>query len=245
MEIEVITLFPKLFESVFKDDAGLLGRAVSGGKAKVTFRNLRDYGYGVHQSVDDTPYGGGAGMVLRPELVIKAINDSRAASEIPATVIMMSPQGEVLKQPRVRSLAKLERIILLCGRYEGFDERVRHFVDMEISIGDYVLTGGEYGAIVLMDAVIRQLDGVLGNKESLEEESHSRCRLEYPQYTKPERVGKYKVPEILLSGHHEKIAQWRQRQALLKTMERRPDLITAEPLTPEEIKLLAKGDPKL
>ena len=156
---------------------------------------------------------------------------------------MLTPQGELLKQPKVRELSHHERLILLCGRYEGFDERVRHFVDMEISIGDYVLTGGEYGAMVLMDAVIRQLPGVLGNSESLEEESHSRARLEYPQYTRPERLGKYAVPEVLLSGHHEKIAKWRRRQALLKTMERRPDLIAAEPLSAEEIAILAKGDP--
>ncbi len=243
MEIEIITLFPNIFSSFISPDAGLTGRAIESGKAKISFRNLRDYGYGVHQSVDDTPYGGGAGMVLRPELTVKAINDARAASSLKSTVIMLTPQGELLKQKRVRELSSHERLVLLCGRYEGFDERVRHFVDMEISIGDYVLTGGEYGAMVLMDAVIRQLPGVLGNSESLEEESHSHARLEYPQYTRPERLGKYGVPEVLLSGHHEKIAAWRRRRALLKTMERRPDLITEEPLSAEELKLLTKGDP--
>ncbi len=241
MEIEIITLFPNIFTSLIGAEAGLMGRAIASGKAVVSFRNLRDYGYGVHQSVDDTPYGGGAGMVLRPELTIKAIADAKAASPLKSTVIMLTPQGELLKQPKVRELAHHERLILLCGRYEGFDERVRHFVDMELSIGDYVLTGGEYGAMVLMDAVIRQLPGVLGNSESLEEESHSRARLEYPQYTRPERLGKYAVPEVLLSGHHEKIARWRQREALLKTMQRRPDLLAAEPLSRDELDLLAKG----
>ena len=221
MRFEVITLFPELFEVPLR--TSLLGKAVASGTVTVRVTDLRDFGIGPHKSVDDEPYGGGAGMVLRPEPLFEAVESVR---EPDSHVVLMSARGVRLDQSRVASLARHEHLILICGRYEGVDERVaRHLADAEISIGDYVLAGGELAALVAIEAVSRLVPGVLGNELSLETESHSAGLLEYPQYTRPAEYRGWHVPEILVSGDHGRIAEWRQEESQRVTRERRPDLL--------------------
>jgi tRNA (guanine37-N1)-methyltransferase len=221
MKIDVITLFPELFETPLK--TSLLGKAVAEGVLNVDVRDLRAHGLGKHRSVDDSPYGGGAGMVMRPEPIFDAVE---AAKQPGAKVILMSPRGLRLDHAAVERLAGESHLIIICGRYEGVDERVvEHLVDEEVSIGDYVLSGGELPALVLIEAISRHVPGVLGNPCSLEEESHSRGLLEHPQYTKPGEYRGHAVPEVLLSGDHGAIERWRRAQSEELTRRRRPDLL--------------------
>ena len=219
MKFDVLTLFPEMFESL---DEGIIGRAKEKGLIEINLINIRDFSKNKHKKVDDTPYGGGAGMVLIPDVIYDAYSSIKDEE---AKVIYLSPQGKVLNQEKVKELAQENHLILLCGHYEGIDQRVLdEIVDEEISIGDYVLTGGELPAMVLIDSVSRYVEGVL-NRESVKEESFSNKLLEYPQYTRPEEFRGRKVPEVLISGHHEKIKKWREQKSLEVTKKKRPDLL--------------------
>ncbi|HZP45096.1 MAG TPA: tRNA (guanosine(37)-N1)-methyltransferase TrmD [Candidatus Binataceae bacterium] len=221
IEFHVITLFPAMFAAL---EHGLVGRARARGLITITTHDLREYGLGAYRQVDDTPYGGGSGMVMRPEPIAAALDAVRAGNR-DLCALLMTPQGEPLTQTIVRELAGHHGLILIAGRYEGFDERVRSLVDREISIGDYVLSGGELPAMVVVEAVARLLPGVLGNPQSLTEESFADATLlEYPQYTRPEEFRGMRVPEVLLSGDHGRIRRWREEQARRRTATRRPDL---------------------
>lgn len=219
MKFDVLTLFPEMFSSL---EESIIGKAREKGLIEINLINIRDFSKDKHKKVDDTPYGGGAGMVMMPDVVYDAYSSIQDKN---AKVIYMSPQGKVLNQEKVQELSKEESLILLCGHYEGIDQRVLdEIVDEEISIGDYVLTGGELPAMVLIDAVSRYVKGVL-NDESTQEESFSNNRLEYPQYTRPEVFRGKRVPEVLLSGHHGNIKKWRDEQSLEITKIKRPDLL--------------------
>jgi tRNA (guanine37-N1)-methyltransferase len=223
MEFHVITLFPELFAAV--NWPGMVGRALKAGLLTIEAHALRDQGLGNHRQVDDTPYGGGSGMVLRPEPLFAAI-ESVLDAHPGLWRVLLTPQGEPLDQSMVRELGtRRPGLLLIAGRYEGVDERVRSAVDQEVSIGDYVLSGGELPAMVLIEAVARLVPGVLGNPESLEEESFADGLLEYPHYTRPEEFRGMRVPEVLLSGDHQKIRAWRKAEALKRTARRRPDLL--------------------
>ncbi|HZO81425.1 MAG TPA: tRNA (guanosine(37)-N1)-methyltransferase TrmD [Candidatus Binataceae bacterium] len=223
MEFHVITLFPELF--VAANWPGMVGRALKAGLVKLEAHALRAHGLGNYRQVDDTPYGGGSGMVLRPEPLCAAI-ESVLAAHPGLWRILLTPQGELLDQAKVRELAaRRPGLLLVAGRYEGIDERVRSLVDQEISIGDYVLSGGELPAMVVIEAAARLVPGVLGNPQSLAEESFAEGLLEYPQYTRPEEFRGMRVPEVLLSGDHRKIREWRKAEAERRTARRRPDLL--------------------
>lgn len=222
MRFDVLTLFPEMFEIL---NSSIIGRAVDKGLIDINCINIRDFSTDKHKRVDDTPYGGGAGMVMRPDYVYNAYLSIVTKLSYKPKVVYMSPQGKTLNQKRVEQLAKEEHIVLLCGHYEGIDERLlEEIVDEEISVGDYVLTGGEIPAMIVIDSVSRYVDGVL-NKESVEEESFANGLLEYPQYTRPVEFMGRKVPDVLLSGNHEKIRQWRLDQSLIRTKLKRPDLL--------------------
>jgi tRNA (guanine37-N1)-methyltransferase len=224
-----------MFSSPFKES--IIKRAVERGIVKINIYDLRNFTHDRHKVTDDYPYGGGAGMVMKPEPLAEAIEDINKKSK--SRVILMTPQGDRLTQPRAKKLSQENRITILCGRYEGIDERIReHFVDDEISIGDYILTGGEIPAMVLVDAVVRLIPGVLGDEASAEEDSFSYDLLEYPQYTRPEDFRGFKVPDVLLSGNHEKIRRWRRKESLKRTSERRTDLLDKAELTEEDKKIL-------
>jgi tRNA (guanine37-N1)-methyltransferase len=224
MEFHVITLFPELFATA--NWPGMVGRALKTGLVRIEAHALREHGLGNYRQVDDTPYGGGSGMVLRPEPLFAAIEGALGAHP-GLWRVLLTPQGEPLDQSMVRELsARRPGLLLVTGRYEGVDERVRSQVDQEISIGDYVLSGGELPAMVLIEAVARLVPGVLGNPESLDEESFAGGLLEYPHYTRPEEFRAMRVPEVLLSGDHQKIREWRKAEALKRTARRRPDLLT-------------------
>lgn len=228
MKFDVLTVFPEYF-SVLNES--LLGKAIESGKFGVTVTNIRDFSKDKHMRTDDAPYGGGAGMVMTPDPIITAIERVDPLHE--AHRVYMSPKGKTLCQEKVESLAKKERILLLCGDYEGVDERVIDLaIDEEISIGDYVLTGGELPALVLINCVARYIDGVLGCSESTSEESFSNGLLEYPQYTRPEEYRGARVPDVLLNGNHSEIVKWRTNKSIEITMARRPDLLTKVDLTP-------------
>jgi tRNA (guanine37-N1)-methyltransferase len=236
MEIFVLTLFPRMFEGPFS--VGLFQKAVESGLVKLDVRNIRDYTHDKHHSVDDYPYGGGAGMVMKPEPVFEAVESVKSDLAKQDTdsppVILLSPQGRLFTQQVALELSKYSRLILICGEYEGVDERIcEHLVTDEISIGDYVLTGGELAAMVVINAVVRQITGFLGSPESLITESHTMGLLEYPQYTRPPVFRDWSVPDVLLSGNHAQIARWRHEQSILRTQIRRPDLYTRLPVCPE------------
>lgn len=235
MQIAVVTLFPELFEPFLR--TSLVGKAVEAGVVSVHFEDLREHGIGKHKSVDDTPYGGGSGMVMRPDCTVAAIEaaEQRYFGGERSRRILLTPQGARFEQGVARRLSAQKSITLICGRYEGFDERVRSFVDEELSIGDFVLTGGEVPAMCIIEATVRLLPGVLGNEESTKEESFSpECQglLEYPQYTRPVSFRGLEVPEVLRSGDHAKIAAYRREQSLERTKQRRPELVTPEHLAP-------------
>lgn len=228
MKFDVLTLFPEMFEPLKQS---IIGRAIENNLIEINIVNIRDFSKNKHKKVDDTPYGGGAGMVIMPDVVLDCYNSVKTDN---CKVIYLTPQGKVLNQKKVVSLSKQEHLILLCGHYEGIDQRVLDkIVDEEISVGDYVLTGGELPAMTIIDSVSRYVEGVLKN-ESIQEESFSNGLLEYPQYTKPEIFNETRVPEILLSGHHQNISKWRKKQALRNTYLKRPDLLEKYSMSEEE-----------
>lgn len=228
MKFDVLTLFPEMFEPLRQS---IIKRAIQKNIIDISLINIRDFSEDKHNKVDDTPYGGGAGMLMKADVVDKAYQSVKSDK---SKVIYLSPQGKTLNQKMVKELSQEEHLILLCGHYEGIDQRViDKIVDQEISIGDYVLTGGEIPAMVLIDSVSRYIDGVLSN-ESIEEESFSNGLLEYPQYTRPEVFDNIKVPEVLISGHHENIRKWRRQKSLENTLKKRPELLDNIALTAED-----------
>ncbi|EOD00957.1 tRNA (guanosine(37)-N1)-methyltransferase TrmD [Caldisalinibacter kiritimatiensis] len=236
MRIDILTLFPEMFNSVFSES--IIGRALKNNIFTVNCINIRDFSEDKHKRVDDYPYGGGPGMVLKPEPVFKAIQNVRKEN---SRIIFLTPKGKVYNQKIAKELSKEEHLVLLCGHYEGIDNRIiENYVTDEISIGDYVLTGGEISAMVLIDSVVRLLPGALGKKESYMEESHYNGLLEYPQYTRPREFNGHKVPDVLLSGNHKEIEKWRIYQSLKYTYLRRPDLLEKKELTKEEEEILSK-----
>jgi tRNA (guanine37-N1)-methyltransferase len=230
---DIITTFPAMFESPLNES--ILKRAREKGLLHSTIHNLRNYTVDKHQVTDDYPYGGGAGMVMKIEPLVAAIESLRTHA---SRLILLSPQGKRFDQKEAKRLAHLERIILVCGHYEGIDERIKYFIDEEISIGDYILTGGEVAALVIIDAVTRLIPGVLGEPSSAHDETFTDFLLEYPQYTRPRNFRGLEVPEVLLSGNHQEISTWRRQESLRKTLTRRPDLLEHTPLSPEDRKIL-------
>jgi len=223
LRIDILTLFPEMFEAFAS--TSIIGRAVDRGLTDIRVTNLRDYAVDSYKTVDDSPYGGGPGMVLICQTVFDAVADIRKKSDSPGKVIMLTPQGERLTQSLAGKLSTEDHLILLAGHYEGFDERIRTgLADMEVSLGDFVLSGGEIAAMAICDSAIRLLPGALGKDESVDEESFSAGLLEYPQYTRPQVFEGMEVPEVLLSGHHANIEKWRRQQAEERTKDRRPDL---------------------
>lgn len=243
MRIDILTLFPQIFEQYFK--TGIFKRAINKGLFEINVRNIRDYTYDKHHITDDYPYGGGAGMLLKPEPIFKAVEKIKEESTTKGkrlSVILLTPQGRLFTQAIARELLHRKYLILICGHYEGVDERIRQYLATdEISIGDYILSGGEPAAFVVTDAIIRLLPGVLGSEESLKDESHIEGLLEYPQYTRPEVFRRWQVPEVLLSGDHARIKEWRRQQSILRTMERRPEMLKKVKLTPEERLIVKKS----
>jgi tRNA (guanine37-N1)-methyltransferase len=242
MRIDILTLFPEMFPCYL--DASILNRAQEAGLLSLHLHDIRDHATDKHRVTDEPPYGGGGGMILKPGPIFRAVEALReetpdaAAQELP--VVLLTPQGRLLTQHVVQELAQQPRLVLLCGRYEGVDERVReHLVTDEISIGDYVLTGGELAAMVVVDAVARLIPGVLGAEDAAEEDSHATGLLEGPHYTRPATFRGWDVPDVLRSGHAANIAQWRREQALRRTWQRRPELLLAAPLSEEEKRFLA------
>ena len=224
-----------MFSSPFKES--IIKMAAERRIVEINIYDLRNFTHDRHKVTDDYPYGGGAGMMMKPEPLAKAIEELNRESK--SRVILMTPQGDRLTQSRVKKMSQENRLTILCGRYEGIDERIRaHFVDDEISIGDYILTGGEIPAMVLVDAIVRLIPGVLGDEASTEEDSFSYGLLEYPQYTRPENFRGFKVPDVLLSGNHEKIRRWRRKESLKRTYNRRPDLLEKAELSDDDKKIL-------
>ena len=224
MRIDIITIFPEMFSCVL--DESIIKRAQKKGRVKLFVHNLRDYSLEKHRKVDDRPFGGGSGMLMQAEPIFRAVEAIKKKIKGKAKVILLCPQGKTFNQSKAKALSSCGNLILICGHYEGIDERVRQYLaDEEISIGDYVLTGGELAAMVLVDSIVRLIPGVLGDKNSLNFESLEGNLLEYPQYTRPSKFRKWPVPEVLISGDHDRIAGWRKQQALKRTKERRPDLL--------------------
>jgi tRNA (guanine37-N1)-methyltransferase len=241
MRIDILTLFPQMFDGLL--NCSIIARARERGLVDIRIHDIRGYTHDKHHVVDDYPYGGGAGMVLKPEPLFEAVEAIKAelgSSEVP--IILLSPQGRLFNQATARELAGHEQLILICGHYEGVDERVAEYLASdEISIGDYLLSGGEIAAMAVMDCVVRLLPGVLGSADSLAEETHVGGLLEYPQYTRPETYRSWTVPSVLLSGDHGEIARWRRQQSLLRTSRRRPDLLEKASLSAEDRKLLGQA----
>jgi tRNA (guanine37-N1)-methyltransferase len=242
MQFEVFTLLPEVFPPYL--ESSILQRARQRGLIEIRVHNIRDYTHDKHHTTDDTPYGGGGGMVMKPEPVFEAVESvlgtvSNPSQPVAVPVILLTPQGGVFTQRVAEELARHERIALLCGRYEGVDERIReHLVTDEISVGDYVLTGGELPALILIDAVSRLIPGVLGDPTGAEDDSHSMGLLEYPHYTRPPEFRGWQVPEVLLSGDHGKIEKWRREQALIRTFNKRPDMIEKAELSEKDRKFI-------
>ena len=240
MRIDIVTLFPNMFNGPFAES--IIKKAIDRQLVTIAIHNLRDYTWDKHHIVDDYPFGGGPGMVLKVEPIFAAVEEIKGEEEVP--VILLTPQGRLLCQEIVEQLASYERIILICGHYEGVDERVREYLlSDEISIGDYVLSGGELAAMVLVDAVVRQLPGVLGSEASLEQDSHTTGLLQYPQYTRPQSFQGWEVPAVLVSGNHAQIAKWRREQSVLRTLRRRPEMLEKAELMEEDKRLIKeKGE---
>ena len=238
MRIDIVTLFPQMFDGLLS--CSIIGRARERGLVDIGFHDIRAYAHDKHHIVDDYPYGGGAGMVLKPEPIfetVEAVKAELGLSSVPT--ILLSPQGRLFNQDIARELAGYQHLIFICGHYEGVDERVaEHLATDEISIGDYLVSGGEIAAMAVLDSIVRLLPGVLGSETSLAEESHIGGFLEYPQYTRPPVYRGWETPSVLLSGDHAKIARWRRQQSLLRTAKRRPDLMAKAVLSPEDERLL-------
>ncbi|WP_440895288.1 tRNA (guanosine(37)-N1)-methyltransferase TrmD [Amphibacillus sp. Q70] len=233
MKIDILTLFPEMFSGVM--GSSIMNNAQKQDAVQYQTIDFREYADNKHHKVDDYPYGGGAGMVLMPQPIFSAVEAIKKNPDTPPRIILMCPQGERFTQKKAEELAKEDHLIFICGHYEGYDERIREsLVTDEISIGDFVLTGGELGAMVVVDSVVRLLPEVLGNEESAAEDSFSTGLLEHPHYTRPADFKGHQVPEVLRSGHHAKITEWRKKQSLKRTKERRPDLLKDYPLTAEE-----------
>ena len=220
MKIDILTIFPHMFDNIFKES--IIKRAIENKRVEIRIVDFREYSKDPHKKVDDTPYGGGAGMVLTPDPIFSCVDSLKDED---TKVILLTPDGEQYKQKKAYELSKEKHLIIICGHYEGFDERIRALADLEISIGDYVLTGGEIPAMVLVDSVVRLIPGVINEKSHLEDSFNENYLLDYPTYTKPRVYRGMEVPEVLVSGNHEKINAWRQEQSLKKTKERRPDLL--------------------
>lgn len=236
MTFDIVTIFPAMIEAPLA--GGIIGRGIERGTLDVAVRDLRAFTTDRHRVVDDMPYGGGPGMVLKPEPIFRALDAIEAERGTPLTVILTSPQGKPFTQADAQRLSGVAHLVLLCGRYEGFDDRVRERVTEEVSIGDYILTGGELPALVILDAVARFVPGVVGDEQSVIDESFSRGLLDFPQYTRPAEVDDLRVPDVLLSGDHAAIRRWRKKEALTRTLERRPDLLAGATLDDEEREIL-------
>ena len=247
IRFDIFTLFPEMFRGPF--DSSIIGRAREAGLIEIFLHDIRDYAWGKHDQVDDYPYGGGGGMIMKPGPVFRAVEGvlgvpdvekARSAGKTPP-IILLTPQGKKLDQRMVEALAAESRLLLICGRYEGFDERIRRYLATdEISIGDYVISGGELAAMVIVDAVTRLIPGALGYEEGADQDSHSTGLLEYPQYTRPESFRGHRIPHVLRTGEHQTVETWRRRQALLRTLIRRPDMLDEAPLTDEDIAFLRR-----
>ena len=233
MHFDILTLFPSMFEGPFEES--IIKRAREAGLVTIGIHNIRDYATGRHRVTDDTPYGGGGGMIMKPDPIFAAVEGVQGDAVAGVPVILLTPQGRLFSQRIARELSRHDRLVLICGRYEGVDERVhRHLATDEISIGDYVLSGGELPAMVIVDAVTRLIPGVLGDPAATFEDSHAEGLLEYPHYTRPPTFRGHTVPEALLSGHHAEIARWRRQEALRRTWERRPELLETARLSAED-----------
>ena len=241
MDVHILTIFPDMFVSPLQ--ASILQRAQARQQLRVTVHDLRDFAAGRHRVTDDSPYGGGAGMVMKPEPIVAGIQALQERFG-PAYVMLMSPQGRVFDQAFAKTLLDHPCVVLICGRYSGVDARILPYIDAELSIGDYVLTGGELPAMVVLDVVGRMIPGVVGDRQSVEEDSFFNGLLQGPQYTRPETFAGVRVPAVLLSGDHAAIAEWRHRQSLRTTLQRRPDLLERAPLTPRERAILRQADPE-
>jgi tRNA (guanine37-N1)-methyltransferase len=245
MRIDILSLFPKMFDSHFSER--IIKRAIDRGLISIFIHNIRDYTHDKHHTVDDYPYGGGVGMVLKPEPLFEAVESVKKESERdqPFPVILLTPQGRLLCHQVAQELSLEPNLILICGHYEGVDERVREYlVTDEISIGEYILTGGELAAMVVLDAVVRLVPGVLGSDQAKDDDSYAHGLLEYPQYTRPSMYRGWDVPPILLSGNHEEIARWRREQAIKRTLEWHPDLLDRAALSEEERKVVENSKAK-
>jgi len=237
MKFDIVTIFPRMVEAGLAE--GVISRGVERGLLDIKVHDLREYTVDRHRSVDDVPYGGGPGMVMKPEPLARAVEDIRARRGDPDTVVLLSPQGRRFTQAEAARMSALRHVALLCGRYEGMDERIRTLVATEeLSIGDYVLSGGELPALVIVDAISRLVPGVVGDTRSVEEDSFSRGLLDYPHYTRPSEFSGAKVPEVLMSGHHEQVRRWRKKTAIQRTLERRPELLDTAAMDDEERALL-------
>ncbi|HAV10222.1 MAG TPA: tRNA (guanosine(37)-N1)-methyltransferase TrmD [Dehalococcoidia bacterium] len=238
MRIDILTLFPPLFDSVFSHS--IIGRARERQLIDIRVHNMRDYTHDKHHIVDDYPYGGGAGMVLKPEPVFEAVEAVKQdAIDLSSHTVLLSPQGRLFNQEIAKEMTGYDNLIIICGRYEGVDERVAEYLASDvISIGDYVLSGGEVAAMVMVESIVRLLHGVVGSEESIVEDSHSDGLLEYPHYTRPPSYRGWQVPEVLLSGNHAEIARWRRYQRIVRTAKRRPDLIDKAVLSQDEMNLI-------
>ena len=237
MKFDIVTIFPSMIEAGLGE--GVVSRGVERGLLNVAVHDLRRWTTDRHRTVDDVPYGGGPGMVMKAEPLMRAVSEIRETRGTPDSVVLLSPQGRTFTQAEAERLGRLGHIVLLCGRYEGMDERVRDMVATEeISIGDYVLSGGELAALVVVDAVSRLVPGVVGDEQSVVQDSFSRGLLDYPHYTRPAEIAGHRVPDVLLSGHHADVRRWRRKAALVRTLDRRPELIATATLDEEERALL-------
>lgn len=239
MNIHILSLFPEMFTGVF--GSSMMKKAQEKREVAINITNFRDFSGNKHHKVDDYPYGGGAGMVLKAEPIFEAVESLLANNEKKARIILLCPQGERFTQQKAEELATEDELIFICGHYEGYDERIReHLVTDEISIGDFVLTGGEIAAMTIVDSVVRLLPNVLGNAESHEKDSFSTGLLEHPQYTRPVEYRGYKVPDVLMSGNHAEIEKWRREQSLKRTIDRRPELLESANLSEKDLKIIKK-----
>jgi tRNA (guanine37-N1)-methyltransferase len=239
MKFDIVTIFPRMVEAGLAE--GVISRGVERGLLDIKVHDLRDYTSDRHRSVDDVPYGGGPGMVMKPEPVARAVDAIRAQRGDPDAIVLLSPQGRRFTQAEAARMSGLRHVALLCGRYEGMDERIRTLVATEeLSVGDYVLSGGELAALVVVDAISRLVPGVVGDSRSVEEDSFSRGLLDYPHYTRPAEFAGQKVPDVLMSGHHEQVRRWRKKTAIRRTLERRPELLDPAAMDDEELALLGE-----